>query len=202
MFSSNHEGRLSKQMNKLITEYADYKKILLIEGNISSVISRAGARRSSGKGKIVDFNKDSKGLYARYSKEFVGIVNSIITTTDINVIQVGSKWQTITLLKNLDDWITGKRQQRMKGSVSKKVDRPLDREVEDVLLTFHGVGWQKVWKIVDEYPSLLSIAKDVIEGNDTEIKKKLGESLGEHIIEVFRHTIERRKIEEHGEKKE
>jgi ERCC4-type nuclease len=189
-------------MNKLITEYADYKKILLIEGNISSVISRAGARRSSGKGKIVDFNKDSKGLYARYSKEFVGIVNSIITTTDINVIQVGSKWQTITLLKNLDDWITGKRQQRMKGSVSKKVDRPLDREVEDVLLTFHGVGWQKVWKIVDEYPSLLSIAKDVIEGNDTEIKKKLGESLGEHIIEVFRHTIERRKIEEHGEKKE
>jgi ERCC4-type nuclease len=203
LFSSNHEGRLPKQMNKLVTEYPDYKKILLIEGSISTVISRAGARSGVKKGGVVDFSNNSKNLYARYSSEFVGIVNSIITTSDINVIQVSSKWQTITLLKNLDAWVSGEKHTRMRSSVAKKVDRPLDREVEDLWLTIHGVGWQRVWKIVNEYPSLLDLAKDIIESKDSTIKEKLGESLGSHIIEVFKNKIDnsKKEVEENETKK-
>lgn len=189
LFNSNHEGRLAKQMNKLMTEYVGYKKILLIEGNINTVIARRQKRTGSGSGDIIDYAGSSRNDYARYSAEFVGIVNSIITTSDINVIQVGSKWQSITLLKNLDQWANGKRRGR-RSSVAKKVNRLEKREVEDLWLSLYGVGWKKVNEITSAYPSVMDFAKAIIDGKDADIKAKLGENLGKHIIEVFTYRVQ------------
>jgi ERCC4-type nuclease len=185
LFSSNHSGRLPKQMNKLVTEYPDYKKILLIEGNISSVV----AKRSGGKSNVIDFGKGKKNVYARYSAEFVGIASSIITKSDINIIQVASKWQTIMLLKSLDQWANGKRRGGRVSGESKKVDRDMRREVEDVLLSIFGVGWKNANAILYYYPSLSELAAEIAMGKDDDIKAKLGDTMGSHIIELFRYNV-------------
>ncbi|MEM0143983.1 MAG: ERCC4 domain-containing protein [Candidatus Parvarchaeum sp.] len=188
LFNSNHEGRLAKQMNKLMTEYPDYKKILLVEGQISSLVRYSNSRKVA-KGGIIDYSGHATGNpYARYSAEFSGIVNSLIVETDINVIQVSSKWQTITLLKNLDEWAEGKRSASKRSTVS-KAGRDDIREIEDLLMSIHGIGWGKVKNLLKEYPSIISLAKDIIDGNNAEIKKKLGEALGSHIIEIFKREV-------------
>ncbi|MEM0143999.1 MAG: hypothetical protein QXL94_08710, partial [Candidatus Parvarchaeum sp.] len=126
--------------------------------------------------------------YARYSAEFSGIVNSLIVETDINVVQVSSKWQTITLLKNLDEWAEGRRNISKRSPINKGGRDEL-REVEDLLMSIRGVGWSKVKTILKEYPSIISLVKDIAELKDGEIKKKLGEALGSHIIDVFTREV-------------
>ena len=191
LFSSNHSGRLVKQMEKLRFEYPDHKKILLIEGNITSVVNRSMNRSKFSKtATVVNYPKNQFAILAKYSAEFVGIVNSIITTSEINIIQVASKWQTIILLKNLDEWANGDRKSGMKvSSEVKKVNRTADREVIDMILAIKGVGWIKAKSILKEYPSISKLVNYIENHTDAEIYKEFGENFGKHLIEVFRTEV-------------
>lgn len=194
LFSSNHSGRLDKQMEKLRVEYPDYKKILLIEGNISSVVNRSMGRSAFKKTEdknVVEFSMKSKfSIMAKYSAEFVGIVSSIITTSDINIIQVASKWQSIILLKNLDEWSNGKRSKGRKASADvKKVGRDDNREVIDLLLSIKGVGWKTAKEMLAKHNSIVSIVNFVQEKTEEEVKKEFGASLGAHLIELFKKEV-------------
>ncbi len=187
LFSSNHEGRLQKQMEKMLVEYSGYKKILLVEGNISSVVHRRVRRK---KGEVVDFGDTQKG-YARYSAEFSGIISSIIATSDINVIQTASKWQTITVLKTLDEWANGRRRAERRAEVVKNVDRTVDRESEDVLLSIKGIGWKKTREIFSSFSSISEIFTDILENDSKKLKEVLGDNLAKHVSEVFTNKIKK-----------
>jgi len=168
-------------MTKLRTEYPDYKKILLIEGNIGTVVNR---RKRYTRGEVVDYS-NKQANFAKYSAEFSGIVSSIVSTSDINIIQVSSKWQTITLLKALDEWASGRRRGERRSEVSKSEGRDIKREVEDVLLTLHGIGWKKTNEILKEFVSLEEFFNDVLQNEGKKLKKVVGENLAKHILEVF-----------------
>lgn len=187
LFSSNHEGRLQKQMEKMNIEYPEYKKILLIEGNISSVVHRKPIRN---KGDVVDYG-DTQKSYARYSAEFSGIVSSIITTSDINIIQTASKWQTITVLKQLDEWANGRRRSERRSEVVKNVNRTVDREIEDVLLSIKGIGWKKTREVLGTFSSIQEVFEDIINNDGKKLKDVLGDNLSKHIIEVFTSKVKK-----------
>ena len=181
LFSSNHSGRLAKQMEKLKNEYPDYRKILLIEGNIGTVVQR----KKFHKGDVIDFSNKPADAYAQYSAEFAGIVSSILTTSDITVIQVASKWQTITLLRSLDEWANGKRRSERHSEIKKSVDRTLEREAEDVILSLRGMGWKKTRELFNKFSSIEEVFNDIEKNNGEKLKEVLGYNLAKHIIDVF-----------------
>ncbi len=161
LFGSVKDGRLWKQLDGLMN-YSDYRRVLLIEGQIGAVIAM------------------KRGTYPQW----IGILSKVFTTWDVEVIMVPDFGSTLMLLDNIYRKLDGADTVHATMPKIKKRAKSLDDEYANIVMSIGGIGEKTFAKLAVKFKSL----SDLMSATQGDITKILGNKRGEHMYAVLHHV--------------
>lgn len=159
-FNSLDDGRLWNQLSG-IEKYADYRRLLLVEGNLSKVMA---VRKSVN--------------YAR----FVGALTKVISGWDVSIYMTNSFSNSMYFIERLNYTMDKGINESYKIANIDKIGRKVEQEVIDILGAISGIGDKKA---VDGLKAFGSI-KNVFKAKKEKLVEVFGKS-GEHLFDVMNY---------------